>query len=760
MVRLNSFFIIVIVILLLLNFKNFEVYGVSNSDSITVLSDNKNDVVKNYNVIDGSQINIYVNEISELIKIDGILDDPAWRKAIPYKEYFFQHEPLDRAPSSEKTELRVLQDKDNIYFGAQCYDSEPEKIWASVKRRDGQFLNGDAFELLIDTFKDKRNQYGFGTNPLDVKVDAILSDEGNHINKSWDCVWYSKTSRNDSGWAVEMKIPFKSIKYKKGEVVDWGLNITREIRHRKETTYLVPIPRGLGHNGKFKGSLFANLKNVKAPDYKFNLEVQPYTSGGKTYIYRPDKFDSKFDAGVDVRYNVTPQFTVDLTYKTDFAQVESEEEVINVTRFNINLPEKRDFFLESAGIFKFGSGSSSGGSVVGASSGEDIILFNSRTIGIRKGQRIPLFGGLKVAGRSGKYSLGVLNIQSEKIELDDGTVESTTNYTAVKIKRDVYTNSNIGLMVLNKQSSSDVYSRAVGSDAFFAFTREFIINGFIAKSFSPIDQSKEWAGNIGLILNKDWLDVSVRYTHIDTLFNPEMGFIQRGNIRKTNGSVAFTKWINNVYFKSISLVNSILYTTDHHNVLETRGNEVKFWVTAKSGDFFSIGFNRDYDFLPYNQRIRNIMIEKGIYNASYQNVSFKSFGGRPVSVSLSYRWGDYLDGESRRITLSNTVKVSDDLNVDLNYSYDHLNFKNGYLMASLLSTRFTYCYSPEMLTKLYVQWNEADHRVALNFLFDYMYKPKSHIYLVYNENRDTLINSIKNTKDRILLLKFTYLWSL
>lgn len=760
MVRLNSIFVVVLSLILTGYFTRFEVYGTSNTDSISIMSDNKNDMGENYNVIDGTKINIYVNEINEPIKIDGMLDDPAWGKASPYKEYFFQHEPLDRAPSSEKTKLLVLQDKDNIYFGAQCYDSEPEKVWASIKRRDGGFLNGDAFELLIDTFKDKRNQFAFGTNPLDVQVDAIISDEGNHINKSWDCVWYCKTSRNDSGWVVEMKIPFKSIKYKKGEITDWGLNITREIRHRNETTYLVPIPRGLGHNGKFKGSLFANLKNIKAPSYKFNLEVQPYMSGGKTYIYRPNNFDSKYNAGFDTRYHITPQLAVDLTYKTDFAQVESEEEVINVTRFNINLPEKRDFFLESAGIFQFGSGTSSGGSVVGASGGGDIILFNSRTIGINKGQRIPLFGGLKLAGRSGKYSLGILNIQSEKTKLDDGAVEPTTNYTAVKIKRDIFTNSNIGLMVLNKQSSSDVYSRAIGSDAFFAFTREFIINGFIAKSFSPIDQSKEWAGNIGLILNKDWLDVSVRYTYIDTLFNPEMGFIRRGNIRKTDGSVAFTKWINNDYFKSISLVSSILYTTDHHNVLETRENEVDVWVTAKSGDFFSIGFNKDYDFLPYNQRIRNIVIEKGIYNTGYQNVSLRSFNGRPISGSLSYRWGDNLDGESSRITLSNTVKVSNDLNVDLNYSYDHLNFKNGSLMASLLSARFTYCYSPEMLTKLYLQWNEADRRVAINFLFDYIYKPKSHIYLVYNENRDTIINSIKNTKDRVLLLKLTYLLSL
>lgn len=521
---------------------------------------------ENSSTINGNDINIYVKEINQPVKIDGILDDPAWENAVPYNEYFFQHEPLDRVPSSEKTKLMVLQDKDNIYFGAQCYDSEPEKIWASVKRRDGSFLNGDAFELLIDTFQDKRNQYAFGTNPLDVKVDAIISDEGNHINKNWDCIWYCRTSVNDEGWAIEIKVPFKSIKYKKAETADWGLNITREIKHRGETTYLVPVPRGLGHNGKFKGSLFANIKNVKAPSYKLNLEVQPYAASGRTSIYRPDKFDSEIKGGVDVRYHVTPQLTFDLTYKTDFAQAESEQEIINVTRFNVNLPEKREFFLESAGIFTFGSGTSAGGTLVGAgSSGSpDFMLFNSRTIGIREGQRIPLFGGAKLTGRAGKYSIGIMNIQSERTELENNIVEPSTNYTAVKLKRDIRTNSNIGLMVLNKQSSSDVYSRTVGADAFFAFTPEFIVNGSIAKSFSPEDVSKAWAGDAGLILNKEWLDISLRYTSIDTLFNPEMGFVRRGNIRKTNGSAAFTKWINNDYFRSRIL--SLIFLTELINV--------------------------------------------------------------------------------------------------------------------------------------------------------------------------------------------------
>ncbi len=752
MTRTNSFTILTVVFLVVsfVYAKRTECYEVPKSDTISASSDKKNKSDTGSVLIKGSDINIYVQQINEPIKIDGILDDPAWEKAIPYNEYFFQLEPLDRAPSSEKTELRVLQDEHNIYFGAQCYDSEPEKIYASEKRQDGSFLNDDAFELLIDTFQDKRNSYAMGTNPFGIRVDAIISDEGNHINKSWDCIWYCKTSIHDKGWTVEMAIPFKSLRYKKGELVDWGLNISREIKHRGEETYLVPVPRGLGHNGKFKGSLFANLKNIKPPSYKLNLEVQPYTTAGRTYIYRPNDFDSEFGSGFDVRYHVTPQLTLDLTYKTDFANVESEQEIINVTRFNINLPEKREFFLESAGLFQFGSGRR----------GSGFMLFNSRTIGIKKGQRIPLFGGVKITGRIGKYSIGALNIQSEKTVLKDGSIEPSTNFTAIKLKRDIYTNSNIGFMILNKQSSSNAYSRAIGGDAYFAFTQEFIVNGSIAKSFSPEDITNEWAGGIGLTLNKEWIDISLRYTHIDTLFNPEMGFIRRGNIRSTNGSVGLTKWINNDYFRNMSFVTSVSYTTDHHNILETRQTDAEFNVTMKSRDSFSFSFNKDYDFLPSNAYIRGIVIEKGKYDVNYQNISFRSYRARPITCNISYRWGERLDGKNQKISLSNSTKISNDLLMSLSYSYDWLNLKNGSLKAGVLSGRWTYSFSTELFAKCYVQWNDADHKIAMNFLIDYIYRPRSHIYLVYNENRDTLINSVKNIKDRILLLKFTYLWSL
>jgi hypothetical protein len=212
------------------------------------------------------KIEIFVRRTDRKVTIDGVLDEDAWKDAEPYENYFYQALPLDRAPSSEKTRVMVLQDSKKLYFGIQCFDSEPGKIFASSMRRDNNYGSGEVLELLLDTFRDNRNCYAFDTNPLGGKGDAIISDQGNHVNKQWECVIDMDGARNDRGWAAEFAVPFKSIKYMKGDSINWNINITREIKHRKEETYLVPIPRAWGHMAKFRGELFGLSVRTSWPD--------------------------------------------------------------------------------------------------------------------------------------------------------------------------------------------------------------------------------------------------------------------------------------------------------------------------------------------------------------------------------------------------------------------------------------------------------------------------------------------------------------
>ncbi len=711
--------------------------------------------------LEGPEINIYVKRINQPITIDGVLSDPAWDQADAYDNYFFQQEPHDREPSGQKTRVMVLQDDDFLYFGMQAYYDSPDQIFASAMRRDAGFGTDDILELLIDTFGDNRTSYAFGTTPLGSKIDAIISDEGNHINQSWDCVWYSETQINDQGFAVETAIPFKSLKYREGDEVRWGLNITREIKYSNEVTYLVPIPRGLGHNGKFRGSLYANLINIHPPEPGLNLELQPYARGESTRIYDPIKErNTRGDAGLDVRYQITPQMTLDLTYNTDFAQVETDEEIVNLTRFNINLPEKREFFLESAGMFTFGTGARAGGSLVGIRTGSDFLLLNSRTIGIEKGQRIPLYGGAKIAGRTGDFSIGGMNLQSKETTLRDGSVVPSTNYTAVKVKRDLFTNSNVGVMMLNKQSGPEEYNRAIGTDAFFAFSPQVMVNGAVARTFSPGIVTRDWAGNAGVVVNTEWLDMSLRHAFIDSLFNPEMGFVQRGNLRNTEGALSLTRWINSRHLKSIALITSMEYITNHRNTLLSRETDIEFWVTGKSEDMLRLETDLEYEYLPTDDYIRNIRIDKGRYKTRTHRMTLNTYRSRPISGSISYEWGSMFGGYGRGFGLTADTKFSRHFNVDLSYSHNTLDLQNGALTANILSTRFNYSFTTELFAKAFLQWNDADHRISTYFLVDWIYRPKSHLYLVYRDTRNTLLSRFDNFRDRTIQLKLTYLWSL
>ena len=707
----------------------------------------------------GEDIVIQVVTTAKQINIDGHLDEDAWRDAVPYHGFFFQQEPLDRSPSSRQTELRVLQDEYNIYFGAICYEEDPDQIYTTVKRRDGSFLADDAFELLIDTFRDKRNSYAFGTNPFGAKVDAIISDEGNHINKSWDCIWQCKTSRDKRGWVIEMAIPFKSLKYKQGEMVDWGLNITREIKHSKEVTYLAPIPRGLGHNGKFKGSLFALLRGVRPPEGGLNAEIQPYLSTGRNWLYELDKRDNKLDYGLDARYHVTPQLTFDITYQTDFAQAEADEEVVNLTRFNINLPEKREFFLESSGLFNFGTGVAAGGSLVGARGQSEFKLFESRTIGIQNERRIPLWGGAKLAGRTGKFSLGVMNLQSKHAILDDSTTVPSTNFTAARLRRDFLTNSYLGMMLLNRSSGNNIYSRAFGADCYIALSPVLSVNGSAARTFNPDAGSRQWAGDAGIMLNKEWIDVTARYTHLDSLFDPQMGFVKRGNMRGYDATMALTKWVNNEAVKSVSLIGDIEYKTDHHGTMLYRENRYEMELTMASEDFFSYAVHPLHEYLPFEDDIRNIPIAAGGYSGVHHHLNFSSYRARKFSGAVGYRWGDKLDGTTSTFSVSNRTQVSNSFNIDISYRHEKLDLLNGSVKANVVGSRLTYSFTTELFAKYYLQWNDADRRFSSNLLVDYIFRPRCHLYFVFNENRDRNLTTEGHLRDRQVLLKLTYLWN-
>ncbi|MFH1573212.1 MAG: DUF5916 domain-containing protein, partial [Acidobacteriota bacterium] len=363
--------------------------------------------------------------LAEPLRLDSRLEEEVYG-SVPPAGGFIQQDPGEGEPATEQTETWVFFDDKNLYIAARCYDSRPDKMVANELRRDSFniYLN-DNFSVLLDTFFDQRNGFVFYTNPVGGLFDGYITDERDN-NRDWNTVWDSRTQRTEDGWTLEMVIPFKSLRYKPGNPQVWGVNFRRIIRSKNEHSYLTAVPRSYGGRGIMKVSSAATLVGVEAPESGINLEVKPYAIANlKTDLAAEPPYSNDFNpnAGFDAKLGVTRGLTADFTVNTDFAQVENDEQQVNLTRFSLFFPEKRDFFLEGAGIFAFGGAGGGGGGRGGGGGGglQSLapILFYSRRIGISEGLDVPILAGGRLTGRAGAYTIGVLNLQTaEKSEAE------------------------------------------------------------------------------------------------------------------------------------------------------------------------------------------------------------------------------------------------------------------------------------------------------------------------------------------------------
>lgn len=684
------------------------------------------------------------------ISIDGILDEPDWRSS-PVLSNFRQIQPLDRAPASEITEVRILQNDDNIYFGITCFDSEPEKITAFEMQRDADFTNDDNITVYLDTYRDFRNFYTFSTNPLGCRSDAIITD-GQHANGAWDGNWIVKTTRTVDGWTAEMKIPFYCLRSANNGNYVWGVNFVRQIRRKLERDSWIPISRSMGQFGEVQASRFGELNNIKPNSSGIGLELKPFVTGGLTRQYNPLSTGRQSNQGIDMQYSITPNLRTDLSYNTDFAQVEADREVVNVTRFDIFFPEKRDFFIENSGLFSVLSPHvQDRGSYI-------IQPFYSRTIGLENGLPIPIIGAAKLSGKAGPYSIGFMNVQTDGksyIENNLPITVSQHNFTALRVKRDILKESNIGLMVLNKQDKY-AYNRLLLADALFRLGPAFRVGGNVAKTFSPGITKNNFSGLFKLDYLKKSFTWNYSYLQVDPNFNPEMGFVQRKDIRQHTSQASLTKWVNGKYIRNVTVTSFGTYTTDlRSNFL--LGNEAIYSVVKLSpGDELAAYVCRETEkiYAPFD--IRNVHILLGTYPQWVRSVWLTSDRSRFANVEAYYDWYNYFAGKRKIIGGNSGIKPNNRLDIYMLYSRNIIDYPTGGFVSNIVGNRITYKFTTDLFIKSYVQWNELDKRVTTNFLLYYQYSPGTDFYLVYNELRDSYLERPIGIRDRTLLLKFTY----
>lgn len=697
---------------------------------------------------------VQVKPIETAPVLDGFLSKNEWSDSAVISN-FTQKEPTEGEPVSETTFILITYDDSNIYFGIRCFDKNPELIVANEMRRDYDLSENDYVEILIDTFHDQRNAYYFATNSLGARLDGEIKTEGMHINWDWNGIWKSKAQKDAQGWTAEIAISFQTLRFNNTEDLTWGINFGRYIPRKREESFWSPISRDDDFDdfGKFRVSKFGTLKGLQNIRQNNKLQIKPYSIGGFDYLGNNKKFNRLADLGLDTKVNITPNVISNITLNTDFAQVEADVEQINLSRFNLFFPEKRDFFIEGHDVFNVGE---EGGA-------EPVtLLFHSRRIGLAFDngdfQEIPIVGGIKTTGKTGDFELGLINVFTQKKHLSNNTVPET-NFSALRVKKDVFKRSSIGFMALNKEEiDSKHFNRTFAMDGNLTFDNNFNLSGYYAKTFSPGLKNKDYNGFVEASFGSDKYYVRSSFTDIGKNFNPEMGFIQWQDIRKYNLNLTVSPRPKFFKTRQTHISYALEYIENHKGELQYRTFQPSIFNIFKNESFIFLGLNNFYDNIPApGFFLGSAFIPAGIYKYNVAGLTYSSDQSRRFANSIQLGGGSFYDGTFWGINFENSFKPKTKLSLDLSWRWNRIDvpFPNGKFTTNILSSRLNYSFSPDLFVKTFSQWNHFDRLFKSNILLHHIFTVGSDFYVVYNIEWDT--NQTFSSSLHTVLAKFTYL---
>jgi Domain of unknown function (DUF5916)/Carbohydrate family 9 binding domain-like len=698
---------------------------------------------------------------SGAIVLDGKLDEASWAGA-PIANGFIQNDPREGQPATFDTEVKLIYDDAAIYIGIFAIDDRPGEIIVNELRKDYNTGNADGFSVIIDSFHDGRNGYQFSINPAGAKWDAQMSNEGRDTNANWDGIWDVGTRIGETGWFAEIKIPFKTLKFGPDELQTWGINFQRRLRRANENSYWSPIRR---IDQFSRVSMAGAVEGFQGLRPGANLRFKPYALGNFSKVAGTSTAQD-YDAGIDAKYGVTNGLTWDFTVNTDFSQVEADEQQVNLTRFSLFFPEKRDFFLENSGVFQFGlPGQGGGGGGGGGAQGrqnvsQDMVFFFSRQIGLSPaGDAIPILAGTRLTGRAGPFSIGALNIQQQ----EEGT-SPATNFTALRLRRNVLANSDIGVMFLNKETEGPHYNRGIGADANFRFFRDLTLNFALAKTDSP--QSKVPGTGDDLYSktavgwrNRFW-EARGAYQTIGTRLNDEMGFVPRTGV--DNGEFylgthirpkRFEKWLRET-MPHFQLEN---FNQRNGGGLQSRYMDWHWPFTFQNSTNLEIGINPNVEVLDSTFVIngkRNVTVAPGRYEFKEYFGFINSNAAARFSTNLRYGTGDFYDGQKNSYQVGGTFRLNEHLNVSLSDSVNDVSLSTGAFVTNLVQGRVNYYFNTRVFVNALLQYNTDTEQWSSNIRLDIIHRPLSDIYIVYNERHDSVTGGMLS---RAVIAKMTYL---
>jgi len=693
------------------------------------------------------------------LQLDGQLNEPVYQTVPPVTD-FVQQEPNEGAPATEHTDVWVMFDSDHIYVSFRCLESDPAQMIVNEMRRDnsGVFRNANV-AFILDTFYDRRNGVEFLVNPMGGRMDGQITDERLY-NGDWNPIWDVEVARFEGGWSVEAAVPFKSLRYRRGPNQVWGFNARRVNAWKNEHSFLMGVPSAMGGAGIFQLSRAATLVGLEVPTESKNLDIKPYAITNLTSdrAATPKILnDLGGNGGLDVKYGVTENLVADVTVRTDFAQVEADEQQVNLTRFSLYFPEKREFFLENRGTFAFGGA----GRVGGRGGDPDVpVLFYSREIGLDRGREVPMDVGGRLTGRIGKYSVGLMSIRTGEVP---GIGTRSTNFTVARVRRDILRRSNVGLLFTGRSVSKSGRgsSETYGADGVFSFYDNLDINTYWAKTSVPGLRGDDVSYRLQLDYNGDRYGVQAERLVVGGDFRPEVGFIRRYDFDRRFGLLRFSpRPVRIDIIRKFTFEGQVAYVLNRAGSLETRENQGQFGIEFENSDTFNLTYSDTYEFLRQPFQIApSVTIPVGGYSFQDTQVSFGFGQQRVLAGTVSLHHGSFFSGNKTTVGVSRgRLELTPQLSVEPSVSYNQVDLPEGRFTTNLATTRTTFTVTPEMFVSALLQYNTSTRSLSTNLRLRWEYQPGSELFVVYNEQRDTLTPRFPELKNRAFVVKINRLF--
>ena len=710
-----------------------------------------------------SQNSSLVSEAKTLPNIDGeVINDEAW-EGISSIKTFTQKSPDEGTPSTEQTIVKIMYSEETFYVSVVCYDSDPNKIVITDTRRDAPLNNTDSFMFVLDTYQDQQNGFVFGTNAGGIEYDAQVSGGGEgmsisstrqsvgigaNFNINWDAAWEVKTKIGDFGWSAEFAIPFKTLRFSSKKNQSWGANFQRTIARRNEHVFWSPIPRQFSLN---RLALAGIITGINVPSSR-NLKVMPYILGNKNNVKGEDSFSSADnDFGLDAKVGLTSSLTLDLTYNTDFAQVEADEQQINLDRFSLFFPEKRGFFLENAGLFSAGENTYYG---------PDIEMFFSRRIGIVNGKQVPILGGGRLTGNIGGMKVGALNMRTKKVkDVSDGD-----NYSILRLRKELPNRTHFGAMVTNRQGLGEngYTNNAYSFDGALGIGEAIQLTAFaaITDPAQNIENKNTYAYVLEANRNTKSFTNQIRYSEVGENFNPGMGFVKRLGYRK-------------VLFRILNRTRP----NDLFGLLELRPH-ITYWGYWKlDNGFQQTGFLHIDNHWEFRNGFRidtginftkegveeafpivsDVIVPKGTYDNKELHIRTNTNLTKPFSIIIVNKTGGFFSGKRKNTDTTLRYRFGDRFTSEVISKYNDVSLPEGDFITHLIRSRITYAITPKIYIQSLLQYNNQSDQYSMNWRFIWQQSAATGLYVVYNQSQDydgiPIANSTKS-----FVIKYSYLF--